>query len=160
MAYREDCRVHPMEECAHSESVGVQSINGCLQHSKMKTISKLTIAILALTVLIPAAQAQPWPKTSAPIERIQKKEQVEKLGPGSQLLLVCKSSDTITLIDIKNKKQALALCEQGHMIECKDCRKKFKVVWKNPTGKGDGQKTVMEIVNSKGEPCMFLARLK
>ncbi len=40
------------------------------------------------------------------------------------------------------------------------CRKKFKVIWNNPVGKGGGPKTVMEIVNAKGEPCMFLARIK
>jgi hypothetical protein len=130
------------------------------QSKNMNRLKNLFLAGMALAVFIPNSHAQPWFKTGSPIERIHKKEQVDKIEPGSQLVLVCKGSDTVTLINIKDKKQAQELCASGHMVHCKDCRKTFKVVWTNPTGKGQQSKTTMQIVNSKGEPCMFLARIK
>lgn len=131
-----------------------------LHITKMKHIKNLLLAGLALALVIPAANAQPWSKAGAPAERIHKMAQVEKLGPGSQLVLVCKGSDSVMLIDIKDKKEAIKLCTQGRMIQCRDCHRKYKVIWKNPTGKGPGPMSTMEIVNAKGEPCMFLARIK
>lgn len=126
----------------------------------MKHTKNLILAGLALALFIPAANALPWSKNGSPMERVHKKEQVEKLGPGSQLVLVCKGSDSVMLIDIKDKKEAIKWCTEGRMIHCHDCRRKYKVIWRNPTGKGPGPLTTMEIVNDKGEPCMFLARIK
>ena len=89
----------------------------------MKHIKNLLLAGLALALFIPAVNAQPWSKAGTPIERIHKKAQVEKLGPGSQLVLVCKGSDSVMLIDIKDKKEAIKLCTQGRMIHCRDCHR-------------------------------------
>jgi hypothetical protein len=126
----------------------------------MKHIKNILLACAALALFLPGIQAQSAFKTGVPLERVTKKEQVDQLGAGSRLVLVCKGSNTATLIDIKDKKHAMELCRQGRMIECRDCHKKFKVVWTNPPGKGSGPTAVMEIVNAKGEPCMFLARIK
>lgn len=94
------------------------------------------------------------------MEIIDKKSDVQSLGPKSQLVLVCKASNTVTLIDIKDEKQARKLCTEGTMIECKDCKKHYKVVWKNSTGKTGSSELKMDIVNAKGESCMFLAKIK
>lgn len=126
----------------------------------MKLIKSILLAGMAFYFFIPDSNAQQWSKTGSPLERINRKEQVDKIGPGSQLVLVCKGSDSITLINIKDKKQAEELCTNGRMIHCRDCKRKYKVVWATPTGKGPSSTTTMQIVNSKGEPCMFLARLK
>ena len=126
----------------------------------MNHIKNILLAGAALALFLPGIQAQSAFKTGNPLERITKKEHVDQLGAGSQLVLVCRGSDTATIIDIKDKKQAMELCREGRMIECPDCHKKFKVIWTNPPGKGSGPKAVMEIVNEKGEPCMFLARIK
>lgn len=126
----------------------------------MKHLKNLLLAGAALVIMIASADAQSTFKAGKPIELIHKKAQVEKLDAGSQLVLVCKGSDTVTLINIKDKKQAVELCTEGNMIECRDCRKKFKVTWRNPTGKGPGPRHTMQIVNAQGEPCMFLARIK
>lgn len=101
----------------------------------------------------------PW-KGGPALEVIDKKSDVQSLGAKSQLVLVCKSSNTITIIDIKDEKQARKLCAEGSMIECKDCKKHYKVVWQNPTGKTGSPEVKMDIVNAKGESCMFLGRLK
>ena len=125
----------------------------------MKILKSILLAGMACYFFIPDSNAQ-WFKTGPPFERITRKEQVEKIDAGSQLVLVCKGSDTVTLINIKDKKEAQDLCASGRMIECRDCHKKYKVVWTNPTGKNPSATTTMQIVNSKGEPCMFLARIK
>jgi len=129
-------------------------------NQKMNYIKSILLAGAALAFFIPDSQAQSAFKTGNPLERITKKEHVDQLDAGSRLVLVCRGSDTATLIDIKDKKQAMELCREGRMIECRDCRRKFKVIWTYPPGKGSGPKAVMEIVNEKGEPCMFLARIK
>ena len=126
----------------------------------MKHIKNILLVGAALALFLPGAQAQSAFKTGNPLERITKKEHVDQLGAGSQLVLVCRGSDTATIIDIKDKKQAMELCREGRMIECPDCHKKYKVVWITPPGKGGVPNAIMEIVNEKGEPCMFLARIK
>ena len=142
------------------DSLGVVGHSTALHITKMKHIKKLFLAGLALALFSPAANALPWSKGGTPIERIHKKKQIDKLGPGSQLVLVCKGSDSVMLIDIKDKKEAIKWCTEGRMIHCRDCRRKYKVIWKNATGKGPGPMSIMEIVNAKGEPCMFFARIK
>lgn len=126
----------------------------------MKNLKNILLVGAALALFLSGAEAQSAFKTGNPLERIIKKEHVDQLGAGSRLVLVCRGSDTATIIDIKDKKQAMELCREGRMIECRDCHRKFKVVWTTPPGKGSGPKAVMEIVNEKGEPCMFLAMIK
>jgi hypothetical protein len=128
--------------------------------NKMKTLKSLTLTASLCVLFMSSAFALPPWKGGPALETIQKKSDVEKLGPKSQLVLICKSSNTITIIDIKDEKQARKLCADGAMIECKDCHKHYKVVWKNPTGKTGSPELKMDIVNAKGESCMFLARLK
>ena len=126
---------------------------------KMKTIKSLILTASAIALCIsPALALPPW-KGGPALETIEKKTDVEKIGAKSQLVLVCKASNTVTVIDIKDEQHAKALCAEGTMIECKDCRKKYHVTWKNPTGKTGGPDVKMEIVNAQGHPCMFLARL-
>jgi hypothetical protein len=126
----------------------------------MKTLKSLTLAASLGAIFMSSALALPSWKGGSALEIIQKKSDVEKLEPKSQLVLVCKSSNTITIIDIKNEKQARKLCAEGTMIECKDCKKHYKVVWKNSPGKTSSPELKMDIVNAKGESCMFLARVK
>jgi hypothetical protein len=126
----------------------------------MKTLKYLTLTVSLCALFMSSAFALPAWKGGPALETIHKKSDVEKLGPKSQLVLVCKASNTVTIIDLKDEKQARKLCAEGTMIECKDCHKHYKVVWKNPTGKTGGPELKMDIVNTKGESCMFLAKLK
>ena len=126
----------------------------------MKTLKYLTLTVSLCALFMSSAFALPACKGGPALETIHKKSDVEKLGPKSQLVLVCKASNTVTIIDLKDEKQARKLCAEGTMIECKDCHKHYKVVWKNPTGKTGGPELKMDIVNAKGESCMFLAKLK
>ena len=81
----------------------------------MKTLKSLTLTASLCALFMSSALALPPWKGGPALETIQKKSDVEKLGPKSQLVLVCKASDTITIIDVKDKKHAKQLCAQnGH----------------------------------------------
>ena len=124
----------------------------------MKTLKSIIATSLALIALSSAAFALPaWkggPATSA-----MTKDDFETLKAGDKIVLVCKASDSVTVIDIKDQKTALELCAAGKMIHCPVCKKDYKVTLVNPTGKGAASGTKVVVVNEKGEPCMFFAKL-
>ena len=126
----------------------------------MKPFSALLAALFTVLVLSSQAHALPPFKGGPPSEVLSKKSDFEKLKPGDRVVLVCKASDSVQLIDIKDKKQAMQLCAEGKMIHCAGCHKHYKVLWRNPAGKTGGPDYKMVIVNAEGEPCMFMARLK
>lgn len=126
----------------------------------MKPFSVLLAALFSVLVFFHQAHALPPFKGGPPSEVLLKKSDFEKLKPGDRVVLVCKASDSVQLIEIKDKKQAMQLCAEGRMIHCAGCRKHYKVLWRNPAGKTGGPDYKMTIVNDKGEPCMFMARLK
>jgi hypothetical protein len=132
----------------------------CEETNTMKTPKSLTLAASLCAIFMSSALALPPWKGGPALEVIQNKSDVEKLGPKSELVLVCKASNTVTVIDIKDEKQARKLCAEGAMIECKDCKKNYKVLWKNSPDKTGSPELKMDIVNAKGETCMFLAKLK
>jgi hypothetical protein len=83
----------------------------------------------------------------------------ETLKTGDKVALVCKASNSVTVIDIKNQKQALKLCKTGQMLHCPLCKNSYKVTLGNAIGKGAGPQTTVVAVNEHGEPCMFFAKL-
>jgi len=124
----------------------------------MKTLRLLITAFIATIALSSVAFALPPGKDGSPVPVLTKKSQFESLKPGDKVALVCKASDTVMVIDIKDSKQAMALCKEGRMIHCPDCKKKYKITWIGP-GKSGGQQIKLVIVNEKGQPCMFFAKL-
>lgn len=126
----------------------------------MKNLKSLILTASVFAVIISSAHALPSWKGGQPLEVIRTKGDVDRLGAKSQLVLVCKASNSITLINPKDEKRAKEMCAAGTMIECKSCKRHYKVVWTNPTGKTGGPELKMDIVNDKGESCMFLAKLK
>jgi hypothetical protein len=124
----------------------------------MKTIKSILTTTLALIALSSAAFALP-PGKGGPAIPAMKKGDFDALKAGDKIALVCKVSDSVTIIDIKDEKAALELCEEGRMVHCPVCKKEYKTTWVNPTGKGTGPQTKVVIVNDKGEPCMFYAKI-
>jgi hypothetical protein len=125
----------------------------------MKTIRSLVTACIAIFALSSVAFALPPGKTGAQPPTLTKKSQFEELKGGDKVVLVCKMSDTVLVFDIKDAKQAMALCKEGRMISCPDCKRKYKVTWTAPGKSGGPLTTKLIIVNEKGEPCMFYAKL-
>jgi len=124
----------------------------------MNTIKSILTTTVALITLSSLAFALPEWKGGPPNPAMKKKH-FESLKPGDRIALVCKVSDSVTVIDIKDEKAALELCKEGRMVHCPVCKKDYKTTWVNPTGKGPGPQTKVVIVNDKGEPCMFYARI-
>ena len=129
-------------------------------HQTMKPIPLILAAIFTVLAYSSNAHAYPPSKGGGSSEILSKKSDFEKLKPGERVVLVCKASNSVTLIDIKDKKQAMDLCTEGKMIHCSGCKKDFKIVWGNPSGKTGAPEYKMSIVNAKGDPCMFMAKLK
>lgn len=127
----------------------------------MKHISSLITVTLLTLAMAGSALALP-PGKGGPQESLSKKADFEALKAGDQLVLVCKSSDSIQIVEVKDEQHALQLCKDGEMVHCPICKKSYKVKQGgHPAGKG-GPQGVPEIVivNDAGEPCMFYARLK
>jgi hypothetical protein len=124
----------------------------------MKTLRSLITASIAIFALSSVAFALPPWKTGAQLPTLTKKSQFEELKGGDKVVLVCKMCDTVKVFDIKDKKQAMALCKEGSTIHCEVCKKKYKVTWTGP-GKSGGPTRKLIIVDEKGKPCMFLAKL-
>jgi hypothetical protein len=121
--------------------------------------SLITIAILTLAVAGSALALPPGKGGSQPA--LKSKAEFEALQPGDQLVLVCKTSDSVQIVNIKDQKHALQLCKEGKMVHCPECKKSYKTTYVGSPNKG--QQTVvrrLQIVNEKGQPCMFYARLK
>ena len=76
----------------------------------MKHLKNLFLAGTALVLMVASAEAQSAFKTDRPFARIHKKAQVEKLDAGSQLVLVCKDSDTVTHSSTSKTKSRRCSC--------------------------------------------------
>ena len=126
----------------------------------MKPIPLILAAVFTVLAYSSNAHAYPPSKGGGSSEVLSKKSDFEKLKPGDKVVIVCKASNSVTLVDIKDKNQAMNLCTEGKMIHCSGCKNDFKIVWGNPSGKTGAPGYKMSIVNSKGEPCIFMARLK
>ena len=42
------------------------------------------------------------------------------------MVLICKMCDTVKVIDVRDTKQAMALCKEGRAVHCEVCKKKYK----------------------------------
>lgn len=126
----------------------------------MKNVKSLfTIVVLAVAVA-GTAFALP-PGKGGPSKSLTSKADFEALKSGDKLVLVCKASDSMQIIEVKDQAHALQLCKDGEMVHCPECKKDYKVKHGgHPAGKG-ASRTSREvvIVNDAGEPCMFYAKL-
>jgi len=124
----------------------------------MKSFKSLITATVALLALSTAAFALPAWK-GGPASPSMTKGDFQTLKAGDKIALVCKVSNSVTVIDIKDQKMALELCTAGKMVHCPLCKKDYKITLGNPNGKGVGPQSKVVVVNEKGEPCMFFAKL-
>jgi hypothetical protein len=114
----------------------------------------LTTGILLATTA--AALALPPARSTAPA--LRSATAFEDVKAGDKLALVCKECESVTVLDVTTKEDAMKLCTEGETVACGSCKKTFKVVAHGPRGKG-GKHTETRIVNDKGEECMFVTKL-
>jgi hypothetical protein len=125
----------------------------------MKTLRSIITACVAIFALSPVAFGLPAGKDGAKLPTLTKKSQFEELKGGDKVVLVCKMCDTVKVIDVRDTKQAMALGKEGRAIHCEVCKKKYKVTWTAPGKSGGPLTTKLLIVDEKGKPCMFFAKL-
>lgn len=126
----------------------------------MKTLKTILTTTLTIAALSSVAFAQS-PGKGDSRKALTSQADFEALKADDQLVLVCKTSDSIQIIDVKDEKHALQLCKDGEMAHCPECKTSYKVRRiGNPARKGAaGFKREVVIVNKNGEPCMFYAKL-
>ena len=125
----------------------------------MKTLRTILTMSLAAIALSATALALPPGKGGFTSSALTKESDFESLKSGDKVALVCKVSDSITVIDIEDEKAAMELCKEGAMVHCPVCKKEYKVTRGNPAGKGAQNRSDVVIINDDGEPCMFYTRL-
>lgn len=92
-------------------------------------------------------------------KRAETQEEIQKLKPGYHYALVCMECKSITVKEVKDEKEAEALCHDGGTLHCDGCKKKVTIRRSGPPGKGTTSKKVT-YVNEKGEECMFVVPVK
>jgi hypothetical protein len=112
----------------------------------LKSILTATVAVLAFSS---AAFALPPGKGG-----LTTRDQFSELKAGDKVTLVCKMHGTQKEMTIKDSKMAMELCKENTKTHCDTCKKDYKVIWTNPSGKTGGPKTTMTIVDENGKPCM------
>ncbi len=126
----------------------------------MKNLKQLLNVSLVIMALSATALALPPGKGGRTSPALTKESDFKALKADEQVVLVCKTSNSITVIEVKDEQAALALCKDGAMVHCPTCKKEYKVTRGNPSGKGSPNRREVVIVNDKGEPCMFYAKLR
>lgn len=121
----------------------------------MKTLKSLITTCVAISALSTVTFALPPGKTGEQLPTLKKKSQFEELKAGDKVILVCKVCDTVRVFDIKDPKEAMALCKEGRMVYCPVCKKKYKVTWTPPSKAGG---PLVTVVDEKGKPCMFFVK--
>lgn len=79
------------------------------------------------------------------------------LQPGDQVAQVCKNTDTVSVIEIQSKEQAMKLCEDGAKFDCPSCKNTVNIVRTGPPSKA---KQKIQYVDDHGENCMYISKLE
>ena len=122
---------------------------------KLTKLISLTGLALATTFV---AFAVPPSKQTSPSTPLRTTEDFAQVKPGDKLALVCKECDTVTVRTIATTDEAMEFCKEGAEIACPSCKKSFKVVRHGPRSKG-GTHPETQIVNERGEECLFVTKL-
>jgi len=121
----------------------------------MKTLKSLFTSTVAVLAISSAAFAEPAGKGGT---ELTTKDQFTELKAGDKVTLVCKMHGTQKEMTIKDPKMAMELCEENTKAHCDTCKKDYKVIWTNPSGKTGGPNTTMTIVDENGKPCMMYTK--
>jgi len=121
----------------------------------MKTLKSLITTCVTIFALSSVTFALPPGKTGEQLPTLKKESQFKELKAGDKVMVVCKICDTVRVFDIKDPKEAMALCKEGRMVYCPVCKKKYKVTWIPPSKSGG---PLVTVVDEKGKPCMFFVK--
>ncbi|WP_269541635.1 hypothetical protein [Cerasicoccus fimbriatus] len=121
----------------------------------MKKIASVLVAFMTLAsvTLLAGPPAGGWHKEKT----LSTLDDFAALVPGDQVAQVCKKCDTVSVVDIQSKEQAMDFCEEGATIDCPSCGNASKVVRSAPPSRGLQK---IKFVDDHGEACMFMAKLE
>ncbi|QYY36742.1 hypothetical protein [Ruficoccus sp. ZRK36] len=121
----------------------------------MKKIASTLIVFITLTSV--SLLAGPTPGGWYKQKTLSTTEDFAALEPGDQVAQVCKKCDTVSMIEIESKSQAMALCKEGNTIDCPSCDNVAKVVRTGPPSKS---RQKIQFVDDHGDACMFMAKME
>ena len=128
----------------------------------MKPIT-LLIALLGCVLFQPVAVALPPWKQGPPLHKQKnptKEENSDCNSLSGRLVLICKDTRGIVLIPVEDRRHAIALLSSGTITHKKDCRIRFRTRVRNPVRRIGAHNKVSELVDSNGEKCLTLGRIK
>ena len=119
-----------------------------------KLMSVLILSALGMATLATAAPRGPsW----TPQRSLSTVEDFQALKPGDTVAQVCKMCDSVSMVKIKSKEQAMAYCKEGAMIGCPSCKSKAKVTVRGP--RPENPRRTVTYVCKNDEACMFMAKV-
>lgn len=119
-----------------------------------KLFSAIMFSILGIATLASAAPRGPsW----TPQRTLANVEDFEALKPGDTVAQVCKVCDSVSLVEIETKAQAMEYCKDGAVLNCPSCKKKATVTVRGP--RPENTRRTVTYVDEHGEACMFLAKV-
>jgi hypothetical protein len=124
-----------------------------------KTLRSIIIACVAIFALSSVAFALPPEKTGAQLPTLTRQSQFEELKGGDKVELVCKVCDTVKVIDIRDAKEVMALCNEAGWFIVPSARRNTRSLGLPRQIRWTADPK-LAIVNEKVEPCMFFAKLR
>ncbi len=121
----------------------------------MKKIASTFIAVMTLASvsLLAGPPAGGWYKEKT----LSTAADFAALELGDQVAQVCKKCDSISVVEIQSKDQAMDFCKEGATIDCPSCGNVAKVVRTGPPSQSPQK---IEFVDEHGNACMFMAKLE
>jgi uncharacterized protein YbaR (Trm112 family) len=126
----------------------------------MKLIHTLVGTALAALIFSSTAQAMPPGRGGIYYPTLAKKSDFENAKPGEKLVLICKNSESIKGIDVRDGKRTIEFCAERKMLYCPKCKREYKVTWNLPISKGGPPMYAIKIMNEHGKSCIFFPNLK
>ncbi len=125
----------------------------------MKTTLKTLILTAVAASLVTVVSAAPPGKDIGTFRKASTQEGIQKLKKGHRYAMVCMDCKSITVKEVADEKEVMALCHNGGSVHCDACKKKATIKHVGVPGKGT-DRTEVTIVNAKGKPCMFIVPMK
>jgi hypothetical protein len=130
----------------------------------MNSIIKVILATAFAVGLSSTVSAEPAGKGSGTFKpgtykHADTQEEIQKLKPGYHYALVCMECKSVTVKEVKDEKEAEALCHEGGTLHCDACKKKVTIKTSGTPGKGTTSKKVTYL-NEEGKECMFVVPVK
>ncbi len=117
----------------------------------------LSVILLSVIGVAAISTAAPRGQTWKPQRSLTSVEDFQSLKVGDTIAQVCKMCDTVSMIEIESKDQAMSYCKEGATVDCPSCKKKSKVTIRGP--RTESSRTMVRYVDDHGEACMFMSKV-